>query len=111
MELSDLGKPINAIAFPSSLLNAPANKMFIMEATGENMEPCVKDKDLLFCVLDELSKPGDIVILWNGSEAEVKFKGESEKTGSFYYNAKMKIFDLEGYKEIAKVKSIYSRKI
>lgn len=111
MKLEELGKPTDQIVVSTRMLQFASKDIFLMTAKGKNMEPSIRNHDLLLCALNYPTKTNDIVVLWNGTDAEVKFKGHSAKLGIFYHNAKMEIFDKIGFKEIAKVESIFNRKL
>jgi phage repressor protein C with HTH and peptisase S24 domain len=105
-----LGKPTESIPFPAMYLSASSAQTFLLGATGKNMEPRIKDGDLLFCTLNSDTKSGDVVILYNGENFHCKFQGRREQ-GMFFYDAHMNVFEKPGYKVIAKVSSVYSRKV
>ena len=105
LQITDL-KPKEFVPFPTQWLPLASADMFCIEARGHGMEPDVKSGDYLMCAKTDCYEHGDIVILFNGTEAHCKYY---LKHGNrvVYQNARKEIFDAKGFVLSGKVVSKY----
>lgn len=97
------------ITFPSKLMPCAAINTFVMQAKGKNMMPDIQDGDWVFCETNRNFREKDIVVLRRGKNFHLKYYRTIGKR-VFYEDANKNVFNLKGYKPIAKMVSIYSKR-
>ena len=88
-----------------------SDELFIIQASGRNMEPKISNNDYLLCVKIEEVHDGDIVILQKGKKKFHCKYHRKLKDRSFYEDSHKNIFDHQGYKVVGRVCSIFKNNV
>lgn len=66
------GNPINRIPLSPKLISFPADKAFLVKASGDSMLPEIKNKDIVIAKKQQTANDGDIVICSLDEEVRIK---------------------------------------